>query len=167
MAIWGWVLTGALIAYESRFSSNSLTDERSEKFKKPRGSSTETVSSSLIAGLGVVAGLIIAAPPISADMAWFKATNSGNFLEMEKALQPSYLRPQDSLRLVNTVSILENSQLFDQALQYAIRATEFNPENFDSWNALYSVQKSTPEQKAIALKNMKRLDPHNPELKKL
>ncbi len=64
-------------------------------------------------------------------------------------------------------SILENSKLYDQALQYAIRATEFNPDNFDSWNALYSVQKSTPEQKTVALANMKRLDPYNPELEKL
>ncbi len=65
------------------------------------------------------------------------------------------------------VSILENSKLYDQALQYALRATAFNPENFDSWNALYSVQKSTPEQKSLALENMRRLDPHNPELEKL
>jgi O-antigen ligase len=166
LAVWGWVLTGALVAYESRFSRVGEKPEGSDKSPKSK-SSSETFSSPLVAGLGVVAGLIIAAPPISGDMAWFRATNSGNFMEVEKALKPGYLHPQDSSRLVNMVSILENSKLYDQALQYALRATEYNPENFDSWNALYSVQKSTPEQKRVALTNMKRLDPHNPELEKL
>ena len=163
LAVWGWVLTGALVAYESRFSRVGEKSEGSDKSPRSK-SSSETFSSPLVAGLGVVAGLIIAAPPISGDMAWFKATNSGNFVEVEKALKPGYLHPQDSSRLVNMVSILENSKLYDQALQYALRATEYNPENFDSWNALYSVQKSTPEQKSVALANMRRLDPHNPEL---
>ncbi len=167
LAVWGWVLTGALVAYESRFSRRLANEEDAKKPGRARKSSSETFSSPLVAGLGIVFGLILAAPPISGDMAWFKATNSGNFLEVEKALKPGYLHPQDSSRLVNMASILENSKLYDQALQYALRATEFNPENFDSWNALYSVQKSTPEQKSVALANMKRLDPHNPELDKL
>ena len=166
LAVWGWVLTGALVAYESRFSRQLEHVEDSKRLSRGRKSSTETFSSPLVAGLGIVSGLILAAPPISGDMAWFKATNSGNFLEVEKALKPGYLHPQDSSRLVNMASILENSKLYDQALQYALRATEFNPENFDSWNALYSVQKSTPEQKRLALANMRRLDPHNPELEK-
>ncbi len=167
LAVWGWVLTGALVAYESRFSRPLADEGASKKPSRSRQSSSESFSSQLLAGLGIVSGLILAAPPISGDMAWFKATNSGNFLEVEKALKPGYLHPQDSSRLVNTASILENSKLYDQALQYALRATEFNPENFDSWNALYSVQKSTPEQKRVALANMKRLDPHNSELDKL
>jgi O-antigen ligase len=167
LAVWGWVLTGALVAYESRFNGQTEKSDGSDKSTKYRKSSSETFSSPLIAGLGVVAGLILAAPPISGDMAWFKATATGNLVEVEKALKPGYLHPQDSSRLVNMVSILENSKLYDQALQYALRATEFNPENFDSWSALYSVQKSTPEQKSVALANMRRLDPHNPELKKL
>lgn len=167
LAVWGWVLTGALVAYETRFSREPEKTAGSDKSIRSRSSSSETFSSSLVAGLGVVAGLIIAAPPISGDMAWFKATGSGNFVEVEKSLDPGYLHPQDSSRLVNMVSILENSKLYDQALQYALRATAFNPENFDSWNALYSVQKSTPEQKSLALENMRRLDPHNPELEKL
>ena len=167
LAVWGWVLTGALVAYESRFSREGEKTYGSDKTPQSRKSSYETFSSPLVAGLGVVAGLILAAPPISGDMAWFRATSSGNFVEVEKALKPGYLHPQDTSRLVNVVSILENSKLYDQALQYALRATEFNPENFDSWSALYSVQKSTPEQKSVALANMRRLDPHNPELEKL
>jgi hypothetical protein len=38
---------------------------------------------------------------------------------------------------------------------------EFNPESFDSWRTLYLVTNSTPQDKELALTNMKRLDPKN------
>jgi O-antigen ligase len=170
LAVWGWVLTGALIAYDvskRNSESTSTSSESSKESKKGhRTKKNEIISSPLIAGLGLVVGLILACPPISADMAWFKATGSGNLVEVEKALTPSYLHPASSERLVNVVAILENSQLFDKAREYAVKATEYNPENFDSWNALYSVKNSTPDEKALALKNMKRLDPNNPDVMK-
>ena len=170
LAVWGWVLTGALIAYEASKRNNELTLTNGENSKEgkrgPRAQKNEVISSPLIAGLGLVVGLILACPPLSADMAWFKATGSGNLAEVEKALSPSYLHPASSERLVNVVAILENSQLFDKAREYAIKATKYNPENFDSWNALYSVKNSTPDEKALALKNMKRLDPNNPDVTK-
>lgn len=170
LAVWGWVLTGALIAYEAskrNAESTPTTSETSNESKRgPRVKKDSVISSPLIAGLGLVVGLILACPPISADMAWIKATGSGNLVEVEKALTPSYLHPASSERLVNVVAILEDSQLFDKAREYALKATEYNPENFDSWNALYSVKNSTPDEKALALKNMKRLDPKNPEVMK-
>jgi O-antigen ligase len=170
LAVWGWVLTGALIAYEARkrnTDSSPVTNVTTNASKRnAQGSKSEVISSQLIAGLGLVFGLILACPPISADMAWFKATNSGNLVEVEKVLTPSYLHPGSSERLVNAVAILENSQLFDKAHEYALKATSYNPENFDSWNALYSVKNSNPEEKALALKNMKRLDPNNPDVTK-
>jgi hypothetical protein len=167
LAIWGWVLTGAIVAYESRFSRQVEKTGVSNKIPKGRKSSSETFSSPLVAGLGVVVGLFLAAPPISGDRAWVKAIASGNFVEVKKSLKPGYFHPQDSLRLVNTTSLLEKSGLEDLALDFALRATKHNPENFDSWYALYFVKTSTPEQKSVALANMKRLDPYNPELEKL
>jgi tetratricopeptide (TPR) repeat protein len=170
LAVWGWVLTGALVAYEAtqrRHSSSQIIEESTKQIKRSvKSKQSEVISSPLIAGLGLVVGLIIACPPISADMAWSKATNTGNLVEVEKALEPSYLHPQSSERLVNVVALLENSKLFDKAREYALKATEYNPQNFDSWNALFSVKNSTPAEKELALKNMKRLDPNNPDVTK-
>jgi tetratricopeptide (TPR) repeat protein len=101
---------------------------------------------------------------MSADMAWMKATKSGNFFEVEKALTPSYLRPSDSQRLAEMALLLENSKLYDQARDYALRATKHNPDYTDAWFALYSVKNSTSEEKRVALKNLKRLDPFNPDV---
>jgi O-antigen ligase len=165
LAVWGWVLTGALIAYEVAQRKGNEPEgiasrTRAQKTKRQN----EFFSNPLIAGLGAVLGLILACPPMSADMAWVKATRSGNFAEVQKALAPSYLHPRSSERLVNAVVIMENSKLYDQAREYALIATKYNPNNFDSWSALYSVQKSTSEEKALALENMKRLDPRNPDV---
>ena len=99
-------------------------------------------------------------------MAWVKAIGTGNFAEVQKVLEPSYLHPTSSERLVNAVGILENSKLYDQAHEYALKATKYNPSNFDSWLALYSVKNSSDAERALALSNMKRLDPHNPDVTK-
>ena len=164
LAVWGWVLTGALIAYEATQRRGVVETTTTKTPRVKTKDPSEVISSPLIAGLGAVLGLILACPPMSADMAWVKATRSGNFLEVQKALTPSYLQPRSSERLVNAIAIMENSKLNDQAHEYALIATEYNPNSFDSWFALYSVQKSTEEEKAVALKNMKRLDPLNPDV---
>ena len=165
LAVWGWVLTGALIAYEATQRKGEQVETITTKahLRKTKQQS-EIVSNPLIAGLGAVVGLILACPPMSADMAWVKATRSGNFAEVQKALEPSYLHPRSSERLVNAISIMESSKLYDQAREYALIATAYNPDSFDSWSALYSVQNSTAEEKALALKNMTRLDPQNPDV---
>ncbi len=40
----------------------------------------------------------------------------------------------------------------------------FNPDYFDAWRVLYSSLKSTDADKALALDNMNRLDPKNPDV---
>jgi hypothetical protein len=111
-------------------------------------------------------GLILACPPISSDMAWVKAMKTGNFAEVQKVLQPSYLHPRSSERLANVAGILENSKLYDQAHEYALLGTKFNPNYFEAWYVLYSVKNSSESERALALQNMKRLDPHNPDVTK-
>jgi O-antigen ligase len=170
LAVWGWVLTGALIAYEASQKVGAST--KSEKLinnetkKSAQTKKSEVISSPLVAGLGLVVGLILACPPISSDMAWVKAMKTGNFAEVEKVLQPSYLHPRSSERLANVAGILENSKLYDQAHKYALLGTQFNPNYFDGWYILYSVKNSSESERALALQNMKRLDPHNPDVTK-
>ncbi|CAN1484442.1 RfaL Lipid A core - O-antigen ligase and related enzymes [Candidatus Nanopelagicaceae bacterium] len=169
LAVWGWVLTGALIAYDAsqKMDKSSLSDKTENKKTKPGAQNkSEVISSPLIAGLGLTVGLILACPPISADMAWVKAMKTGNFAEVEKVLQPSYLHPRSSERLANAAGILENSKLYDQAHKYALIATEFNPNNFEAWYILYAIKNSSENERALALENMKRLDPLNPDVTK-
>ena len=166
LAVWGWVLTGALIAYnqiQKRVIGEIDPNSASKRKINPRAASS-VFSSPLIAGVGGVLGLILAAPPIAADMAWVKANQSRSLQEVERALVPTYLHPSTSERFANAVELMHGSKLYDLSHKYALLGVKFNPENFGAWYALYSVAESTKEEKALALQNMRRLDPFNPEL---
>lgn len=170
LAIWGWLFGGALIAYEvaTRPKVEGTTEPSKGKASGRRNvkerSSQNIFSSTLVAGIGAVVGLLIASPPYSADAKWRTALASQNVQKVEEALSPAFLNPQNSYKYASAVQLLENSKLPDLALKYAKIAVEFNPDHFDSWKMLYFISKSSPEEKALALKNMKRLDPNNPNV---
>ena len=117
-----------------------------------------------MASIGAVVGLLIAAPPYSADAKWRAAIGSQDLQKIEQALTPGYLNPPNTYKYVNAVQLLEGSKLYDIALKYAQISVQFNSDSFDSWKVLYLVTNSSPEEKALALENMKRLDPKNPNV---
>ena len=160
LAIWGWVLVGALVAYEYS------TRPKTESNEKPKAVKQKELvfSPQLVGGIGVVIGALIAVPPMSADIKWRSALKAQNVQQVEAALTPSYLAPRDSTRLAQAVLLLENSKLPDLAYKYAKEGVAFSPNYFDAWRVLYSISKSTPEDKELALSNMKRLDPYNPDV---
>ena len=43
-------------------------------------------------------------------------------------------------------------------------SSSIDQDNFDLWKVFYLIQASTTEEKALALENMKRLDPLNPDV---
>ena len=169
LAVWGWLFGGALIAYE--IATRPKVDESqsvqgkgksARVIKKKQGETV--VTSTLIAGVGAVIGLLIAVPPYSADAKWRTALGSQDLNKIEAALEPGYLNPANTYKYVNAVQLLESSKLFDVSLKYARIGVEFNPGNFDAWRVLYLITNSSPEEKALALENMKRLDPKNPNV---
>ena len=161
LAIWGWILSGAVIAYEiATRDFNNL--EKKPTAGKTAKSKEQIFSATAIGGIGLVVGALIAVPPLSADMKWRSALSTNDLTQLKLALEPSYMTPTDTNRLLNMVSILENSKFPDIAYEYAKKAVEFNPESFDSWRTLYAVTNSTPADKELAMTNMKRLDPKNP-----
>jgi hypothetical protein len=160
LAIWGWVLSGVVIAYEIATRESNVLEKKTTGGKNAR-SKEQILSATAIGGLGLVLGALIAVPPLSGDMKWKSAVTKGDLALVEAALVPTYLSPSDTNRLLNAVLIAENSKLPDIAYKYAKKAVEFNPESFDSWRILYTVTNSTPADKELALANLKRLDPKN------
>jgi O-antigen ligase len=160
LAVWGWVISGGVIAYEIATRGSGTSEQKSTAGKSAK-SKEQILSATTIGGLGLVVGALIVVPPLSADMKWRSALASNDLTQLRIALEPSYLTPTDTNRLLNMISILENSKLPDVAYEYAKKAVEFNPESFDSWRTLYAVTNSTPADKELAMTNMKRLDPKN------
>ncbi len=166
LALWGWVLTGALIAYE-RATRGGAVEESAAAGKGVKAkvkSSTGVISPQLVAGIGAVVGILIAVPPMAADTKWRSALDSKDVATVMAALEPGYLNPSDSQRLAQAVQLLASSNLPEQAHEIAIKGITFNPEYFDAWRVLYFLSNATEDEKAQALENMKRLDPRNPDV---
>jgi O-antigen ligase len=160
LAIWGWVLVGALVAYEYSTRPKSEPTEKQKTVQQKE----LVFSPQLVGGIGVVVGALLAVPPMSADMKYKSALKAQNVQQVEASLTPSYLAPRDSSRLAQAVLLLENSKLPDLAYKYAKEGVAYNPDYFDAWRVLYSISKATTEDKELAVSNMKRLDPKNPDV---
>lgn len=166
LAIWGWLLTGALISYEvaTRPETSEIGVATSVKAKVAPKPNAGIISPQLVAGIGAVIGVLIAVPPLSADSKWRSSIESKDGNKVLSSLEPNFMNPTDSARLAQAVSLFANSNLMDQARQIALKGVKFNPDYFDAWAQLYTLSNSTEEEKALALKNMKRLDPLNPDV---
>jgi O-antigen ligase len=164
LAIWGWLLTGALVAYERSTRDSKELNEGSAKQKSVRPKAAGVISPQLVAGIGILVGSLLAIPPLNADMRWRAALDSKDSNKVMAALETGYLSPSDSQRYSQAVRLFASSNLLDDAHALALRATEFNPDYFDSWKLLYFLSNSTKQEKAVALRNMKRLDPRNPDV---
>ena len=164
LAVWGWLLSGAVIAYEHATRSQTLSDIPTAKLpKKQRSLAADTQPGVVLAGVGgFIVGLIIALPPFTADASWRTAMSSNDAGKVQAA---ALKFPIDSWRLANAALVFENSKLFPQALELARKGVVYNPDYFDAWKVLGAVSQSTPEEKAKAIEMMHKLDPRNKELK--
>jgi len=160
LAVWGWLFGGLLIAYE--VSTRDKSASKPEKFKSTKNLSP--ISPNLVAGIGILVGLLIGFPPFNADTKWASAMKQHDAALVEKVLTPTLFNPADSQKYGMAVELFANSQLGDLAHKYALKAVNFNPDNFDAWYQLYTLSNSTPQEKSLSLSNMKRLDPLNPDV---
>jgi hypothetical protein len=165
LAIWGWVLTGAAISYEriTRTAENAH-DSKHRNISSAKNTSTEQARATISAAICGLIGLLIAIPPFSADSKWRSAQVSQNLQQLEESMLRSYFNPQNSMKYMTNIQILERSNFSELSHNYALQAVKWNPESFELWKLLYLVKNSTVEDKALALENMKRLDPLNPDV---
>jgi hypothetical protein len=166
LGIWGWLFGACLIAYERTNLRSIQGNQDTKPSRKTKSVNSNFVSPKLIAGVGVVIGTLIASPPLMADSKFKAAMDSKDVAKVEAAMEPGFYNWSDSYRYGLVVQTLANSNLPDLALKYARKAADFNPEFFSAWQQLYSLENSTAEEKSIAIRNMKRLDPLNPDVTK-
>jgi hypothetical protein len=166
IAVWGWVTSGALIAYEYS-TRNSISTDVSKNSPRKVVKNNALISPQMLAGLGMVVGILIAIPPLSGDIKWREAIKAQNVDLVTAALTPSYLSPSSSNLYANATQIFEQNNLPAMAYKYGKLNTEYNPNYFDSWRLLYALKNATADDKKLAKENMIRLDPLNDEWKKL
>jgi len=166
LAVWGWVSGGALIAYE-RSTRSSVSESASNPSARKVAKNNPLISPQLLAGLGMVLGILIAIPPLSGDIKWREALKAQNADLVTAALTPTYMSPASSNLYTSATQIFEQNNLPAMAYKYGKLNTEYNPNYFDAWRLLYSLKNSTPEDRKLAKAKMIELDPLNEEWKKL
>ena len=165
LAIWGWLLSGLIIAFDYQQVDKTWVTKSLKQSRNNLSSVRDGyVGAKLIGSLGAIVGALIASPPLASDYSWVKSTSTQNINVVVESLQPSYFKPSNVNRMVNAVALMEQNKLFDYSYSWAKKVIEFNPESFDAWRVLYSVKNASITDKAEALRNMKRLDPLNPNV---
>ena len=166
LATWGWLLSGLLISYELSIRDTKESQESGAQEKAMRRKSINKLPEHIriIAFFSSFLGFLIALPPLSSDISWKNARDASSLPLIEKSMDGSYFNPQNAQKYVENIDVLERSELYDLSRTYALQAVKWNPESFDLWKLLYLVRNSTEKEKLLAISNMKRLDPLNPDV---
>ncbi len=167
LAVWGWVLIGATISYE-RITREQVVDPkqvmRGKTARGLRNAESLHIRALLASGVFGLVGLVLALPPFTADSKWRSAQLARSVPLLEESMNPNYFNPQNSLKYMTNIQTLEQSNFPDLARKYALEAVNWNPDVFELWKLVYLIRNSSAEEKALALENMKRLDPLNPDV---
>ena len=151
IAIWGWVLAGAIIGYEI----NSRKDQ-------PVKLSNRDASEVLAVSAGLIIGLIISLPPFIADAQFRSTVLKGEITKIESALQRW---PQNVSNMNFASDLFRKGGFPDQALNMARKAVAVNPRNFEAWQQIFLSQNAPEAERKEALIKMREMDPFNSTLK--
>jgi hypothetical protein len=166
LAIWGWVLSGSLVAY-SKFSPGSSDRSQSSdlpKNKKKNDSNTFGPTTVVYASIFGLVGFLISLPPFAADAKLRSAQIARDAIKLENSLEPGFFNPRNTQKYVLSIQTFESSGLYEYSHKYALEAIKWNPEAYDLWKLLSLIKNSTDSEKRLAIQNMKRLDPLNPDV---
>jgi hypothetical protein len=160
--MWGWVLSGLIIGYEINTRNVAVVDTATKK-GRVAGKPTQTSAGSVVAlFVAFVLGVLVGMPPYVASAKYKSALETSNPTVIQQA---AYIWPLDYSRMIQVAVTLNDNKLEAQGLQVALDATKKFPDNYSVWAVLDLMKSATAEQKAQAQKEMKRLDPLNPNLK--
>lgn len=167
LAVWGWIISGLIIGYElhTRIQAPAI-DEKTQSGKGRNVKKSEGVKmapATLIAApVGLAIGLLVGLPPYIASTKFKSAITVSSADSIE---QSAYFWPEDQMRFGQVAIVLKTNNLDSRAQEVINDGLEKFPNEFELWSVLSELSTATPEQITEAKKQMKRLDPLNPELK--
>jgi len=160
LAIWGWILSGSIIAYGRLTSQDSNFSNEQSKSKLRVTKKVELIPASTYLGIvgGVALAIVILVPPVKSDLSLRSAYGS-NSAEVLVSVANGW--PADTFKSANIAAILLNNKLNAQALEVTKKGLLSNPQSFDLWKFMYSNPLASFEERTEALTRMKALDPRN------
>jgi O-antigen ligase len=167
LAVWGWIISGLIIGYEINTRPEEVRQEVKSPVSKGRNIKKQVAGSVsartlLSMFVGGVVGLLVGLPPFIASAQFKSALESGDAVKLEKG---AYLWPDEPIKYGQVAGILQANKLDTQAQKVVEAALLKFPNEFGLWSLASKLTTATPEQVAKAKKEMKRLDPNNPDVK--
>jgi hypothetical protein len=170
LAVWGWVIGGALIGISKGIIDEPEKDEvkgkrisASEKSKIIERNATNALIPQLLLFLISVGAVV---PAFKGDMDWAQARRTG---QAQIIAEQVVKWPQDEIRYANAMYSFLTSGLEGQAVPLIQQGLQTFPRSSVLWNYLYQNPKTPVEQRNRAREKLLELDPLNPavlELKK-
>lgn len=167
LAVWGWLLGGALIGYTKKNHVNNppqtsqvKNQEVKQKVKKnSQANQMLPASTALSTFIMVVLGLLVALPPFAAD-AKMRTIMNGN---ADSTTLISHIKsfPIDSNRLNRGVVALANSGLNVLAAEVSLYGATRFPNDYASWYSLYELAGPGSPDAEIYRKKLHEIDPFN------
>ena len=154
IAVWGWVLGAAIIAYEKSLSN----DFSAGTFQK----TVKTGVASVVQSVGVILGIIISIPPYLVDTNFRAAIDSR---KIDLVLNSAYKWPQSPQRMYQVAAIFKQNEILDTSESVVKDCVAKFPRSYDSWQLLSTLSTLSENDRNKALEKMKELDPNNPNIK--
>jgi tetratricopeptide (TPR) repeat protein len=111
--------------------------------------------------VGLVMGFVVSIWPVTQDISFRDALESGDALKIESATDKF---PDSGYYYIYGAQILQENKLEDKALEMAKKAIEINPRDFNAWKLLAANPTISESERASAIAKMKELDPFNDTL---
>lgn len=166
LAIWGWLLSGAVIGYvHSRSTTGEIKNSEISNAKKSKkiSNSEQLLPAGTVLAVfaSVVLGVLIALPPFLAD------AKSRNLMigknDHTAVINLAKEFPVDTVRINRSIVGLANGGLNVLAADLARYGTEKFPNDYASWYSLYELSgPGSPESEAYRMK-LHEIDPFNPK----
>ena len=151
IGLWGWILSGFIIGYEisGRRVNTEIQLNNSPRFRI------------LLPTIGLVIGLFIGIPNYVYGV---KFSSAFKTLDAVKIVNASTSEPYNQYPMWIASYQLLKSNLPKESLIVAQKLISEFPNSYDGWRIIHSNPTASAELKAVALEQMKRLDPLNKNL---
>ena len=164
LAVWGWIISGLIIGYEINTRDVETVHKSPLKIKRVSATiSQKALPTTLVwMFIGSLVGIALGAPTLNASSRFKAGLESGDANVIQGIAN---IWPQDPTRSVQVAIILNQNNLSRQALAVTEAAKSKFPDSYDVWKILAALPGVPTDLKVEATSQMKRLDPHNPNLK--
>lgn len=164
LAVWGWIISGLIIGYEINTREIEVVQKLGVKVKSASAMAAQKVMPITAMGMfvGLMVGIGLGVPPLNATSKFKSGLETGDANVVQNVAN---FWPQDAIRSAQIAILLNDNKLPTQALEVIEKAKEQFPDSYDLWRALASLSNASAADLEEANAQMKRLDPHNPDLK--